>query len=270
MNPISTPPAQPQEAIPLALDPKDWPDVSHLVTEDDTPVDGMPALRQQTLLIDSLYASYLPPNGQPFLAAANVGVFHALKKPPIVPDFFLCLDASVPEPYWAKPHRSFFTWVHGKLPDLVLEVVSNKEGGEEDSKLRDYARLRILYYVILDPEGYLSDEPLRVFGLRLSSYERIEPHWLKELELGLTLQQSSFEGMNTTWLRWTDASGRILLTSRAGRTGETTGRTGETTGRTGEATGRTGEATGRTGETARRPGDSAARTSSSSIARSWC
>ncbi len=195
-----------------ALAPEDWPDVSQVVTEDDTPVDNMASLRQQTLLIDSLYTSYVPPDGQPFIAAANVGIFHAVKQPPIVPDFFLSLDSSVPEPYWAKHHRSFFTWVYGKFPELVLEIVSNKEGGEDDSKVREYLNRRILYYVIFDPAGYLSKEPLRVFSEKHKKYEQMDSQWLPDLELGLTLQQGVFEGMSTTWLRWCDASGNILLT----------------------------------------------------------
>jgi Uma2 family endonuclease len=194
------------------LDPNDWPDISHLVTEDAASLINIPSLRQQALLIDSLYSSYNPPDGQPFLATANVGIFSSVKKLPLTPDFFLCLNTSVPEPYWAKEHRSFFTWVHGKVPELVLEIVSNKEGGEEDSKLREYARLRILFYVIFDPGNYLSDEPLRVFALQRNKYERVDPQWLPELELGLVLQRTPFEGMTATWLRWCDASSNILLT----------------------------------------------------------
>ena len=50
------------------------PDIQHLVTEDDTPVDNMPSEKQQRLLTEPLYSSWAGPGaGRPFLAAANVG-----------------------------------------------------------------------------------------------------------------------------------------------------------------------------------------------------
>lgn len=50
-------------------------DISHIVTEDDTPVDNL-SEKQQRLLTEALYSSWLAPNGSKrFLAAANVGLF---------------------------------------------------------------------------------------------------------------------------------------------------------------------------------------------------
>ncbi len=68
------------------------PDVSNLVTEDDT--DNLCSEKQQRLLANSIYSS--PPR-QKFLAAANVGRFHTLKEPAIVPDVLLSLDITVPQ-----------------------------------------------------------------------------------------------------------------------------------------------------------------------------
>lgn len=169
-------------------------------------------LRQQRLLIDSLYGSYTPPDGQPFLATANVWIYYAVTRPPFIPDFFLCLNTDAPELDGSKEHRSFFFWVHGTLPELVLEIVSDTDGGEEDSKRRAYAERRIPLYVIFDPAGYLSKEPLRVFELQRTKYLQVDSRLLPEIELGLTLEPGTFEGMTTTWLRWCDASGNILLT----------------------------------------------------------
>jgi hypothetical protein len=47
-------------------------DISHLVTENDTPVDNFPS-EEQRLLVEPLYSSKALP--APFLAAANVGLF---------------------------------------------------------------------------------------------------------------------------------------------------------------------------------------------------
>ncbi|MCU0548755.1 MAG: hypothetical protein MUC48_05350 [Leptolyngbya sp. Prado105] len=53
------------------------PDISHIVTEDDTPVDNFQSAKQQRLLIEPLYASWS--QTLPFITDANVGLFYALK-----------------------------------------------------------------------------------------------------------------------------------------------------------------------------------------------
>ena len=106
------------------------PDIQSLITEDETPVDNLPSEKQQRLLTEPLYSSWTGPGeGRTFLAAANVGVFVQVRNPAIVPDMFLSLDVEVAEDWWRKEHRSYFVWEFGKPPDLVLEIVSNTEGG---------------------------------------------------------------------------------------------------------------------------------------------
>jgi hypothetical protein len=62
------------------------PEVEHLITEDDTPVDNLPSEKQQRLLTEPLYSSWTGPGeGRTFLVAANVGVFYMLRSPAIVP-----------------------------------------------------------------------------------------------------------------------------------------------------------------------------------------
>ena len=127
-------------------------DIESLVTEDDTPVDNMPSEKQQRLLTEPLYTSWAGPGaGRTFLAAANVGVFPEPRNPAIVPDMFLSLDVQVAENWWDKAHRSYFVSVFGKPPDLVVEIVSNREGDEVGRKRRRYARMGVGYYVIYDP-----------------------------------------------------------------------------------------------------------------------
>jgi Uma2 family endonuclease len=43
----------------------------------------------------------------------------------------------------------------GKAPEVAVEIVSNKVGHELTSKLRDYARIGVDYYVVYAP-GYCS------------------------------------------------------------------------------------------------------------------
>lgn len=67
--------------------PNYQPDIAHLITEDDEPVDNLPSEKQQRLLTESLYSSWSGPGaGRTFLACANVGVFYQAKDPAIVPD----------------------------------------------------------------------------------------------------------------------------------------------------------------------------------------
>ena len=58
------------------------PDINHLSTEDDEPVDNIYASKQQRLLTDSLYSSWPGPGpGRKFLADSNVGTFYLARNP---------------------------------------------------------------------------------------------------------------------------------------------------------------------------------------------
>ena len=189
------------------------PDIDHIVTEDDTPVDNIASEKQQRLLTEPLYSSWAgPAPGVPFIAAANVGVFPSVHRPPIVPDVFVSLDVEVPEDWWAKRHRTYFVWEFGKVPEVVLEIVSNRVGGEADRKRRDYARMGVPYYIVYDPQGLVQEEPLRVYARTGTAYRSRPDASLPEINLGLTLWEGLFEGKRTTWLRWCDGSGQLIPT----------------------------------------------------------
>ncbi|WP_199340942.1 hypothetical protein [Nostoc spongiaeforme] len=52
------------------------PDISHIVIQDDTPVDNFRSEKQQRLLTEVLYTCWNHPTGSGrFIVAANVGVF---------------------------------------------------------------------------------------------------------------------------------------------------------------------------------------------------
>ena len=186
------------------------PCLDHLVTEDDAPVDSMFSEKQQRLLTEPLYSSW--DAGRLFLATANVGLFYAVRQPPLVPHILLSLDVEVPGDWLAKEHRSYFVWEFGKAPEAVVEIVSNTEGGETTDKMLKYAQIGILYYAIYDPAGAVQAEPVRVFVLRDKSYMPCSPEWLPVLGLGLTLWQGPFENWDTVWLRWCDRQGRVIPT----------------------------------------------------------
>jgi hypothetical protein len=217
LNP-ATQPAQVNESIPSpstlsTLAPEDWPNIDHLVTEDDTPVDNIFSEKQQRLLVESLYTSwYGAKTGRSFLALANVGLFCGIYQPPLVPDVLLSLDVQLPEDIWTKAHRSYLLWEYGKPPEVVIEIVSNRQGHELDSKLHDYARIGVAYYIVYDPEKQLGEKVLYLYERRHIRYVEINGPWLPEIELGLTLWHGQYEDREDTWLRWCDQEGHLILT----------------------------------------------------------
>lgn len=193
--------------------------IENLVTEDDQPVDNLFSEKQQRLFATSLYSGWTPPvegskrKRRKFLAAANVGIYFAMHEPPIVPDFFLSLDVEPHKDWYEKKHRTYLVWEFGKVPEVTLEIVSNKKGGELMTKMNDYARMGVNYYVVYDPEKYLSQDMLRVYELGFGKRYRLRSdHQLPDLGLSLKLWKGRFEDKADTWLRWCDTRGRLIQT----------------------------------------------------------
>ncbi len=193
-------------------------DYERLVTEDDEPVDNLFSEKQQRLLVEPLYSSWKP--GNPFIAAANVGIFSSPYQPAIVPDMFLSLDVQADEDLWKKENRSYYVWKFDKPPEVVVEVVSNTRGGETGKKIRKYARIGIWYYVIFDPQQLVQEDVLHVYQLSLGRYILKHDQQLDQVGLGLVLWDGVFEGLHERWLRWCDADGRLIPTGGEGRTQE--------------------------------------------------
>lgn len=186
------------------------PDISHLVTEDDEPVDLL-SEKQHRLLIQALYHSWSGVSDSiGFLAAANVGIFTTPQQPPIVPDVFLSIDVEPAKNLWEKRHRSYLLWEFGKPPEVVIEIVL--EGNKKGINQAIYARMHVTYYVIFDPTQQLSSEVLQVLELRGREYVPVTNNWLEGVELGLCLWKGVFESVNITWLRWCDAQGNVIPT----------------------------------------------------------
>ncbi|AVH69264.1 Uma2 family endonuclease [Nostoc sp. 'Lobaria pulmonaria (5183) cyanobiont'] len=185
------------------------PDANQLITENDTPVDNFASAKQQRLLVSSLYSSL---QHQTFLAEANVGIYYTDLQPPIVPDVFLSLDVQVPEKWWEKQNRCYMVWRFGKPPEVVLEIVSNKEGDELGKKLQIYEHMRASYYIVYDPNQQLGEKVLRIYELRGRRYFETSETWLEQVGLGITLWEGEFEGRQDHWLRWCYQDSNVLLT----------------------------------------------------------
>ncbi|MDQ3011751.1 MAG: Uma2 family endonuclease [Acidobacteriota bacterium] len=191
------------------------PDTSHLITEDDEPVDNLFSETQQRLLTEPLYSSWAKPGQErTFLAAANIGIFYLARNPGIAPDVLLSLDVEIPEGFWSQERRSYFLWEHGKPPDLVIEIVSKTVRGEDTEKKDRYARMRVGYYIIFDPSGYLMTETLTVYRWNDFRYEAQASTQFPSLGLGLTLWEGEYEGKRDRWLRWVDDQGLLVPTGK--------------------------------------------------------
>lgn len=211
MTPAIVPP---KPSLP-SLDPADVPDLDQFVTQDDTPVDNLYVEKQQRLLTEPLYSSWSGPGGgRSFLVLANVGLFYSSIEPPLVPDAMLSLDVPAELHPRQKEHRSYFTWIMGKYPDVTIEIVSDLRGGEEGEKMRAYARMNIPYYVIYDPENELGHGVLRAFSLTRKRYKKMSPELFGEIGLGLKLWRGEYEGQRYEWLRWCDPNGKLIATGK--------------------------------------------------------
>lgn len=222
-------------------------DISHLVIEDDTPVDNFQSEIQQRLLVEPLYSSRALP--VPFLAAANVGLFYKLKGDPIVPDVMLSLGVQRPDDLSQRRNRSYFVWEFGKVPDVCIEIVSNAEGDEltlsKKSQQKDktvckkdiYAQIGVPYYAVFDPlqqtqgEHEMNKALLRVWTIASGRYVEVtpvegivevgQPVWLDTIGLGLTLWEGQFEeDVTRLWLRWCDRQGQVIPTGAEGQDAE--------------------------------------------------
>jgi hypothetical protein len=214
-------------------------DLSDVVIEDDTPVDNFQSEIQQRLLVEPLYSSQALPT--PFLAAANVGLFYKYKVDPVVPDMMLSLGVQRAEDFSERRNRSYFLWELGKLPEVCIEIVSNREGdelnlsqqsrqrGKTVSKRETYGQIRVDYYVVFDPLQQLQTADamngalLRVWEISAEGYTELTPPaglvtagesvWLERVGLGLTLWSGPFEEEQIRlWLRWCDQQGQVIAT----------------------------------------------------------
>jgi len=219
-------------------------DISHLVIEDDTPVDNFQSEVQQRLLVEPLYSSKALPT--PFLAAANVGVFYRIKGDPIVPDVFLSLGVQRATDFSQRRDRSYFVWEFGKVPEVCIEIVSNQEGnelalsrkaqqeGKTQSKKDIYAQIGVSFYVVFDPlqqiqsEAEMNGALLRVWTIASGQYVELTPSegittvgqfvWLETVGVGLMLWEGQFEEEVTRlWLRWCNRDGQPLPTGAEGQ-----------------------------------------------------
>ncbi|TVP66101.1 MAG: hypothetical protein EA342_12780 [Leptolyngbya sp. LCM1.Bin17] len=116
--------------------------------------------------------------------------------------------------------RSYTPHAEGEVPTLVIEFISETEGGEYSinpyypyGKWYFYERiLQVPLYAIFHPQTGTLD----LYRLINSQYEP-QPtddnrrYWIEELGLCLGVRYGKKAEMTTYWLRWWDQSGELLL-----------------------------------------------------------
>lgn len=195
--------------LEMWVDPELIPNLDELIIENN-----IVSEKQMRLLTEPLHAGWPgPSDGQPFVVMARVDLFYLAKNPAMVPDIMFAVGVRQGSDFTNRENLAYFYWLRGQTPDVVIEIVSNRDGAEETTKLKDYARIGIPYYVIFDPQSFLHGGVLRLFERRGGHYHPMpEPWFFEGLGVGLCLWQGRFEDLETTWLRWCDSEGKVIPT----------------------------------------------------------
>ena len=197
--------------------------VPSLPTEEDLPYsDEQPVDNELQLLVPFLLRAILAlawAERQDWFLGANIGLYHTVNQPAIGPDALLSLGVERVRPN-SKLRLSYVVWQEGVMPQWVLEVVSQKRGGEYESdrtrkdrkgKLLRYAEMGVLYYTIYNPHHWRRDkhDPFEVYRLVDGIYQRQpgNPVWMPELGLGIGTAQGQHQGYTREWLYWYDQQG---------------------------------------------------------------
>ena len=179
--------------------PRYLPTADELPCSDDTPVDNelqelIPSLLKSILQI--LWADRMD-----WFFGVDMGVYYHPEQPPIVPDGFLSLG--VERFYDEELRPSYVLWEEQVVPSFVLEVVSITPGREYTSKLDEYARMGVLYYVIYNSKRRRKPK-LEIHKLVNGRYELQDsnPFWMPEIGLGIGYERGEYGGLTRDWLYW--------------------------------------------------------------------
>lgn len=201
------------------------PHPDELPDSDGKPVDNELQILVPTLL--SVILNEIWQDRQDWFFAVNMGIYHTTGKNPriaIVPDGFLCLG--IPRHQGAFGRPSYITWIENDVvPIFVLEFVSTTYGGEYDleekprkdytPKMRDYARLGVLYYAIYNPQYTKRDkhDVFEVYRLENGIYQRQNEQivWMSEIGLGIGRDRGIFQAWEKEWLFWFNEAGQRYL-----------------------------------------------------------
>ncbi|EPF17682.1 Uma2 family endonuclease [Microcystis aeruginosa] len=154
------------------------------------------------------------------LIASNFGLCATVKTQTVVkaPDW-VYIPSVKPIPN-GTIRRSYTPHIEGEIPTIVLEFISETEGGEYSINPHYPYGKWYFYEQILQVPVYGIFQPktgeLDVYCLVAGKYQQQLPdennrYWIKELNLFIGIWQGSKAEFTTNWLRWWDKSGNLLL-----------------------------------------------------------
>lgn len=154
------------------------------------------------------------------LTPTNYGICATVNGKIVVkaPDWAYIPAITVPR---SEVTRSYTPRLQGDSPTMVLEFLSDTDGGEYSVK-ETYPPGKFFYYEqILQVPNYGIFEPeagtLEVYRLddakryRLESANEQNQFWIPEMQLFLGVWQGTRENRQGYWLRWWDQQGNLLL-----------------------------------------------------------
>lgn len=185
---------------------------------DDQPVDNINQPSLAAALTESLeVAAKLPVNA---LTTTNYGICATVNGKIVVkaPDWSYIPAIRVLR---EEVKRSYTPQLQGDLPVIVMEFLSDAEGGEYSIKPTYPPGKWFFYEQILNVPHYVIFEPdtgqLEVYQLNeVGRYQLCEPdhhnrYWIAPMNLSLGVWQGQRENRAGYWLRWWDQSGNLLL-----------------------------------------------------------
>ncbi|MBW4547298.1 MAG: Uma2 family endonuclease [Symplocastrum torsivum CPER-KK1] len=185
---------------------------------DDEPVDNLNQPSLAAALTESLeIAGKLPANA---LITTNYGICATVNQKMVVkaPDWAYVPSIGVPR---EEVKRSYTPRLQGNIPAIVMEFLSDTEGGEYSSKPTYPPGKWFFYQRVLEVPNYVIFEPdageLEVYQLDDSAqYQLQNPdannrYWVAQMGLFLGVWQGTRENRTGYWLRWWDENGELLL-----------------------------------------------------------
>ncbi len=187
------------------------PSSAELACSDDIPVDNEDQNYLPNFLLFLL--RFIWASRDDWFFGVDMGVYHttgANARVPVVPDGFLSLG--VPRRRNNTSRASYLVWEEEDVvPILTLEVVSQTYGGEYDTKMKIYAKLGVLYYLVYNPNFWKRDQhqPFEIYRLVDGEYQQQigEPFWMPEIGLGIGREVNKDGGITLEVLYWYNQAG---------------------------------------------------------------